>query len=67
MTLWSSVLGGPTKADAAEDLFGQSLAAAEEIGDRMGAARAHRGLGMVLGVARDDPAGAVPVIEKALA
>ena len=52
-------------ADAAESLFRQSLALAEELGYQKGVARAHRGLGFVLGVARGNPAVVVPILEKA--
>jgi tetratricopeptide (TPR) repeat protein len=52
-------------ADAAEGLFRESLALAEKLGYRKGVARAHRGLGFVLGVARGDPAATVPIFEKA--
>jgi len=52
-------------ADAAESLFRESLAIAEEIRYQKGVARAHRGLGFVLGVARGNPAATVPIFEKA--
>jgi predicted ATPase/class 3 adenylate cyclase len=52
-------------ADAAESLFRQSLALAEELGDQKGIAKAHRGLGFVVGVARGDPAATVAIFEKA--
>ena len=64
--LWSAVLGGTSDADRAEDLFRQSLALAEELGDRRSMARAHRGLGQLLGIARGNPAGAVPIFERSL-
>jgi hypothetical protein len=54
-------------ADAAESLFRQSLALAEELGYQKGVAKAHRGLGFVLGVARGNPAATVPIFEKAAA
>jgi predicted ATPase/class 3 adenylate cyclase len=54
-------------ADAAESLFRQSLALAEELGDQKGIAKAHRGLGFVVGVARGNPAATVPIFEKAAA
>ena len=54
-------------ADAAESLFRQSLAIAEELRDQKGIAKAHRGLGFVVGVARGDPAATVAIFEKAAA
>jgi predicted ATPase/class 3 adenylate cyclase len=54
-------------ADAAESLFRQSLALAEELGYQKGVAKAHRGLGFVLGVARGNPAAAFPIFEKSAA
>jgi len=54
-------------ADAAESLFRQSLALAEEFAYQRGVAKAHRGLGFVLGVARGNPAATVPIFEKAAA
>jgi predicted ATPase len=54
-------------ADKAESLFRQTLALAEELGDQKGIAKAHRGLGFVVGVARGDPAATVPIFEKAAA
>ena len=54
-------------ADAAESLFRQSLALAEELGYQKGVAKAHRGLAFVLGVARGDPAATIPIFEKAAA
>jgi predicted ATPase/class 3 adenylate cyclase len=54
-------------ADAAESLFRQSLALAEELGDMKGIAKAHRGLGFVVGVARGNPAASVQIFEKAAA
>jgi tetratricopeptide (TPR) repeat protein len=52
-------------ADAAESLFRKSLAIAEELGDQKGIAKAHRGLGFVVGVARGKPAATVSIFEKA--
>ena len=54
-------------SSTAESLFRQSLALAEELGDRKGIAKAHRGLGFVVGVARGNPAATVPIFEKAAA
>ena len=54
-------------ADAAESLFRQSLAIAQELGDQKGIAKAHRGLGFVVGVARGDPAATVAMFENAAA
>jgi predicted ATPase/class 3 adenylate cyclase len=54
-------------ADAAESLFRQSLALAEELGDQKGIAKAHRGFGFVVGVARGDPAATVAIFERAAA
>jgi len=54
-------------ADAAERLFRQSLALAEELGSQKGVAKAHRGLGFVLGVARGNPAAAVATFSEAAA
>ena len=54
-------------ADAAEGLFRQGLALAEELGYQKGVAKAHRGLGFVLGIARGNPAATLPIFEKAAA
>jgi predicted ATPase/class 3 adenylate cyclase len=54
-------------ADAAESLFRQSLALAEELGYRKGVAKAHRGLGFVLGVARGNPAATLTTFSEAAA
>jgi predicted ATPase/class 3 adenylate cyclase len=54
-------------ADAAESLFRQSLALAEELGYRKGVAKAHRGLGFVLGVARGNPAATLATFSEAAA
>jgi predicted ATPase/class 3 adenylate cyclase len=63
--LWSGVLSGGVDVDRAEELFGQSLSLAEELEDRRGVGRAYRGIGMVRGIARGDPAGALPMLERA--
>ncbi len=65
--LWSGVLTGGIDVDRAERYFAQSLSRAEELGDRRGIGRALRGGGMVRGIARDDPIGALPVLEQAAA
>jgi predicted ATPase/class 3 adenylate cyclase len=76
VTLWSGAgdavdraraEGRLAHADAAEEMFRQSLALAEELGDRKGVAKAQRGIGFVLGVARGDPGATVPIFEKAAA
>jgi predicted ATPase len=54
-------------ADTAESLFRQGLALADQLGYQKGVAKAHRGLGFVLGVARGNPAASVPIFEKAAA
>jgi predicted ATPase/class 3 adenylate cyclase len=54
-------------ADAAESLFRQSLTLAEELGYQKGVAKAYRGLGFVLGVARGNPAATLAILEKAAA
>ena len=63
--LWSGVLRGSLDVDRAEELFGQSQALAETLGDRRGMARALRGRGMVIGIARDDVVTALPMLERA--
>jgi predicted ATPase/class 3 adenylate cyclase len=63
--LWSGVLTGGVDLDRAERYFAQSLSLAEELGDRRGIGRALRGGGMVRGIARNDPTGALPVLEQA--
>ncbi|HYN69478.1 MAG TPA: adenylate/guanylate cyclase domain-containing protein [Candidatus Eisenbacteria bacterium] len=64
--LWSAVLGGAPDADAAEDLFREGLAIAEGLGDRRGIAKAQRGLGLIIGIARGDPAAAVPILQASV-
>jgi len=64
--LWQAVLGGGLDANRAEELFGRSLAIADELGDRRGRARALRGLGQVRGIVRADPAGALPLFRESL-
>jgi predicted ATPase/class 3 adenylate cyclase len=79
--LWSAVMGGSyggdfvrsgrlapegINAEAAEDLFRESLSISEELGDRQGIAKAHRGLGLIVGVARGDPAAAVPIFHASV-
>jgi predicted ATPase/class 3 adenylate cyclase len=54
-------------ADAAESLFRQSLTLAEELGYQKGVAKAHRGLGFVLGVARGNPAATLTSFSEAAA
>jgi predicted ATPase/class 3 adenylate cyclase len=54
-------------ADAAESLFRQSLTLAEELGYRKGVAKARRGLGFVLGVARGNPAATLATFSEAAA
>ena len=64
--VWEAVMAGGDAA-AAEELFRQSLALAESIDDRRGMARALRGLAFVTGVARHDPRGALPLMDRSVA
>jgi len=50
----------------AEDLFRRSLALAEDLGDRKGIARAHRGLGFLFAVITGEFASAVRLFETSL-
>lgn len=54
-------------ADKAESMLNQALELAEELGYALGAARAQRGLGLVLGAARGQPAAARQILEESLA
>jgi predicted ATPase len=65
--LWSGVLHHDVDVDRAQELFEGSQALAEDLGDRRGMARSLRGIGMVIGIARDDVATALPMLERALA
>lgn len=51
----------------AEQMLNQAIELADELGYAVGAARARRGLGLVLGVARGEPASAIPVFQESLA
>jgi len=53
--------GGPV-----EERLRESLAIAEELGDRNGAAFANLGMGRLIALARGDPATAIPIMEQAL-
>jgi predicted ATPase/class 3 adenylate cyclase len=59
---WSDAEG----PQVAEELFRQSLALAEDLGDRKGIARAHRGLGFLLAVVTGEFASAVRFFETSL-
>jgi tetratricopeptide (TPR) repeat protein len=65
--LWSGVLHHNIEADRGAELFERSLRVAEELGDLRGMAKATRGVGMVVGIARGDVASAVPLLERAVA
>ena len=65
--LWQAVLNEGMDADRAEDLFRRALGVAESIDDCAGRARALRGLGFVSGVARGDPAAALPLFKQSVA
>ena len=64
--LWSAVLGGSMDAERADELFQQSRTMAQELGDLKSVAKAHRGIGQVMAIARRDPAGAIPIFEKSV-
>jgi predicted ATPase/class 3 adenylate cyclase len=53
--------GGPV-----EERLRESLAIAEELGDRNGAAFANLGMGRLIALAQGDPATAIPIMEQAL-
>ena len=53
--------GGPV-----EERLRESLAIAEELGDRNGAAFANLGMGRLLALVQGDPATAIPIMEQAL-
>jgi predicted ATPase len=63
--LWGTVLAGGIDVERVERTFERSLALAEELGDRRGMGRALRGGGMARGIARGDPVGALPVLQRA--
>ncbi len=53
--------GGPV-----EERLRESLAIAEELGDRNGAAFANLGMGRLIALVQGDPAAAIPIMEEAL-
>jgi len=68
VTLAPAFLGKFVDADSAESLFRESLALAEELGDRKSIAKAHRGIGFLVGMVKGgDPVATMAIWEKAAA
>ncbi|MDQ4035514.1 MAG: adenylate/guanylate cyclase domain-containing protein [Chloroflexota bacterium] len=65
--LWRAAMAGGADADRADEQFTRSLRLAEADEDPRGIGRALRGLGLVRGIVRGDPAGAIPTFQRSLA